>query len=208
MGRKYRPKGNRTGDHNKGKKFPPEPLTKQEVLGLLNACSRRAPTGIRDRALICLLWRGQLRISEALALKAADFDPAACTLRVLKGKGQKSRVVVVDPQAVEVLSTWLECRKKLRLNGHRPIFCTLGGRAVSSPQVRQMLGRRARKAGIEKRVHPHGLRHTGASELAAEGVALLDIQQQLGHGSAATTNKYLHTLDPMRRGEVMRQRKW
>jgi site-specific recombinase XerD len=201
-------KGNRTGDHNKGRKFPPEPLTKQEVLGLLNACSRRAPTGIRDRALIVLLWRGQLRIAEALALKAADFDPDACTVRVLAGKGKKSRVVVVDRQAAEVVTTWLERRKKLGLNGHRPIFCTLGGQAVSAPQVRQMLVRRARKAGIEKRVHPHGLRHTGASELASEGVALLDIMQQLGHESAQTTNRYLHLLDPMRRGEVMRQRTW
>jgi integrase/recombinase XerD len=82
--------------HNKGITFPPEPLTRDETLALMKACSRRAPTGIRDRALICLLWRGQLRISEALALKAADFDASACTLRVLRGKGKKSRVVVID----------------------------------------------------------------------------------------------------------------
>src|SRR5271167_3624703 len=101
--------------HNKGAKFPPEPLTHDEVIALMNVCSRRAPTGKRDRALICILWRGQLRLSEALALKVADFDPDAGTLRVLRGKGKKARVVVIDQQAADVLTAWLECRKKLGL---------------------------------------------------------------------------------------------
>ena len=196
-----------TTSHNKGAKFPPEPLTRDEVIAIMNQCSRRAPTGKRDRALICILWRGQLRLSEALALKVADFDPA-CTLRVLKGKGKKARVAVIDQQAADVLNAWLECRKKLDLNGHKPIFCTLKGKSVSAAQVREMLPRRARKAGIEKRVHAHGLRHTGASELAQEGIALIDIQQQLGHSSAATTDRYLHQLNPVARAERLRSRTW
>jgi integrase/recombinase XerC len=158
--------------------------------------------------LICLLWRGQLRISEALALKVADFDPAACTLRVLHGKGNKARVVVIDAQAAAVLSEWLAVRKGLGLNGHRPIFCTLRGKPLSTAQVREMLPRRGKKAGITKRVHAHGLRHTGASELAQEGVALVDIQQQLGHSSAATTDRYLHQLNPVARAERLRARTW
>jgi integrase/recombinase XerC len=198
---------NRT-NHNEGEKFPAEPLTKDEVLALMNVCSRRAPTGRRDRALICLLWRGQLRISEALALKAADFDPAACTLRVLHGKGNKARVAIIDAQAAAELSAWLAVRKGLGLNGHKPIFCTLKGRPISTAQVREMLPRRAKKAGIAKRVHAHGLRHTGASELAQEGVALVDIQQQLGHSSAATTDRYLHQLNPVARAERLRARPW
>src|SRR5262245_37217286 len=104
-----------TASHNKGRKLPAEPLTRQEVLRLMDACSKRAPTGRRDRALICLLWRGQLRIGEALALKVSDFDPDACTLRVLHGKGDKARLVVIDRQAAEVLTVWLETRRKLRL---------------------------------------------------------------------------------------------
>jgi site-specific recombinase XerD len=138
----------------------------------------------------------------------ADFDPDACTLRVLRGKGKKARVVVIDQQAADVLSAWLECRKKLELSGHKPVFCALKGKPVSAAQVREMLPRRARKAGIEKRVHAHGLRHTGASELAQEGVALIDIQQQLGHSSAATTDRYLHQLNPVARAERLRSRTW
>lgn len=194
--------------HNRGRKFPAEPLTREEVLALLGTCSRRAPTGMRDRALICLLWRGQLRISEALALKVADFDPRACTVRVLHGKGDKARVVVIDSQAADVLIAWLEVRRKLGWNGHRPIFCTLAGKAITTAQVRAMLPRRARKAGIAKRVHAHGLRHTGASELAGEGVALIDIQHQLGHSSAATTDRYLHAINPVARAERLRARTW
>jgi len=194
--------------HNKGVRFPPEPLTKAEVLALMNVCSRSAPTGIRDRALICLLWRGQLRISEALALKASDYDPTQGTLRVLRGKGGKTRVVVIDQQAADILTLWLEARKKLDLTGHRPIFCTLVGKALCTAQVRQMLPRRARKAGIDKRVHAHGLRHTGASELVQEGVNLLDIQHQLGHSSSATTDRYLHHLNPVARAARLRTRTW
>ena len=107
-----------------------------------------------------------------------------------------------------MLTGWLECRKALGLNGHRPIFCTLKGKPVSTAQVREMLPRRAKKAGIAKRVHAHGLRHTGASELAQEGVALIDIQQQLGHSSAATTDRYLHQLNPIARAERLRSRTW
>lgn len=198
----------KTKSCNKGEKFPAEPLTKDEVLALMNACSRRAPTGKRDRALICILWRGQLRISEALALKVSDFDPVACTLRILKGKGKKDRVAVIDPQAVDVLTVWLDVRKKLGLSGRKPLFCTLQGGPISSAQIREKLPRLAKKAGIEKRVHAHGLRHTGASEMAQEGVPLKEIQDQLGHSSSATTDRYLHTLNPKARIERLRSRQW
>ena len=106
--------------HNKGEKFPAEPLTRAEVIALMNVCSRRAPTGKRDRALICILWRGQLRVSEALALKVADFDPTACTLRVLKGKGKKARVVVIDQQAgrADRLARMPHCARAERAPAH------------------------------------------------------------------------------------------
>jgi site-specific recombinase XerD len=197
-----------TTSHNRGRKFPAEPLTADEVRALMGACSKKAPTGIRDRALICLLWRGQLRLNEALALKVGDFDPAACSVRVLHGKGDAARVVAIDPQAADVLTAWLQCRKALGLNGHRPIFCTLRGKPLKDAQVREMLPRRARRAGIEKRVHAHGLRHTGASELAQEGVPLLEIRDQLGHRWAATTERYLHVLNPQLRLERLRSRTW
>lgn len=198
-----------TINHNKGRKFPPQPLTKDEVLALMDVCSRRAPTGIRDRALICLLWRGQLRISEALDLKPADLDAESCTIRILHGKGDKSRVAVIDRQTVEVLNHWLAVRGNLGINGHAPIFCTLKGGPMSTAHVRSsMLPRRGRKAGITKRVHAHGLRHSGASDLAGEGVPLIEIMAQLGHQRISTTSTYIHNINPTARIERLRERTW
>lgn len=194
--------------HNKGKKLPPEPLTKDEVSALLATCSRKASSGMRDRALIAVLWRGQVRISEALSLRPADFDAMECTLRILHGKGDKSRVVAIDHGTVEILNVWMERRKSLGFNGVHPIFCSLKGKELASSQVREMLPRRAKKAGIGKRVHAHGLRHTGASELIAENVPLMEIQGQLGHSSPATTARYLHNLNPKERIARLRTRSW
>lgn len=193
--------------HNAKKKFPPEVYTREEVMSLMGACSKRAPTGKRDRALICVLWRGQLRISEALALKPAAFDEDKQLLHVL-GKGRVSRVVVMDRQACDVLNSWLEVRKGLGFDGHQPIFCTLKGGSIDPAQIREKLPKLAKNAGIERRIHAHGLRHTGASEMAEEGVMLLDIQAQLGHSSSSTTDRYLHTLNPTGRAERLKKREW
>lgn len=194
--------------NNKGKKFPPEPLSTDEVLRLMNQCSRRAPTGVRDRALIAMMWRGQLRVSEALALKPSDVDMKELTVRVLHGKGDKWRLVVIDQQTVDVLQTWLAVRASLGWNGRQPLFCTLRGGPMNPACVREMLPQRAAKAGIEKRCNPHNLRHSGASGLVDEGVPLLEIQEQLGHASPATVSRYLHQLNPKARIDRLRSRRW
>jgi site-specific recombinase XerD len=192
----------------KGRRLPPEPLTEGEVGALLAACSRRAPTGIRNRALIVLLWRGGLRVSEALALKPDDLDPDAGTVRVLHGKGDRSRVIGLDPGAFLFVERWLECRRRLRLARAGPLLCTLDGRPLHASYVRQLLPRLARKAGITKRCHAHGLRHTLAVELRREGVDVGVISRQLGHGSIATTARYLDHVAPLEVVEAMRARTW
>src|SRR5262245_8788758 len=193
---------------NKGAKLHPEPLTQDEVGRLLKACSKRAPTGIRNRALIVLLYRGQLRIKEALSLLPKDIDAKAGTVRVLNGKGSKSRLVGLDEEAFAILDRWADRRKQLGLTGRHPFICTLKGEPVKSPYVRAMLPRIAKRAKIEKRVHAHGLRHTGAFELANEGFPLHVIQQQLGHSSLATTDRYIRHLNPQQVVETMRGRSW
>ena len=94
------------------------------------------------------------------------------------------------------------------ITGHKPIFCTLQGGRINPAQIREKLPKLALKAGITKRVHPHGLRHTGASEMVEEGISLTDIQGQLGHSSAATTDRYLHSLNPVASAERLRNRIW
>jgi site-specific recombinase XerD len=193
---------------NKGRKLPAEPLTHDEVKALLKACSNRAPTGIRNRALIVLFYRGGLRLKEALSLMPKDCDTKQGTVRVLHGKGDKARFVGLDPEASAVLQRWLDRRTGIGVNGRHPLFCTLKGRHLSSADVRNLMKRVATKVGTEKRVHAHGLRHTHAYELANEGTPLHVIQQQLGHSSLATTDRYVRHLKPQQVVEVMRRRTW
>jgi len=193
---------------NKGKKLPPEPLSPDEVKALIHACSKRAATGIRNRALIVVLYRAGLRISEALALLPKDLAPANSTIRVLHGKGDHDRVVGLDAGAWAILQLWLDRRMAAGINGRSPVFCTLKGRRVKSAYVRTLLPRLARKAGIDKRVHAHGLRHTHAYELAGEGTPLHVIQAQLGHASVATTDRYIKHLNPSAVVAAMKARAW
>lgn len=193
---------------NRGRTFPPEVLTHEEVHRLMEACSDRFPTGIRNRALIVTLYRSGLRISEALSLMPKDTDLVQGEIRVLHGKNNKARTVGIDRKASEYIKEWLEVRRKLGIEDRAPLFCTSRGTKVNSSYVRQLLPRLARKAGILKRVHPHGFRHTLASELVREGVPLTTIQAQLGHSSAATTDNYLKRIAPGELIATIRKREW
>lgn len=196
------------GGANKGKgRYPAEPLTAEEVNALLARCSAVAPTGLRNRALLVLMWRGGLRIAEALALKVSDVTPAKGTVRVLHGKGNKPRTVGLDPGAMAVVQRWIDARKAAGIrNGI--LICTLAGDPVSDKYVRAMLGRLADAAGIDKRVHPHGLRHSHAAELAAEGVPVNVISRQLGHASSAITARYIDHIAPAEVVATMQRRTW
>ncbi len=193
---------------SKGNKYPVEVLTDAEVQALIKACSGRAPTGIRNRALIVVLYRAGLRITEALNLKPKDLDPEAGTIRILNGKGAKARTVALDPSAFTFIARWLDVRRLKGINGRAPVFCALRGGNMYSSYVRSLFKRKAEKAGIEKRVHPHGLRHTMAAQLAKEGVPMNIIQAQLGHTSLATTSRYLEHIAPQQLIEAMKKRKW
>jgi len=193
---------------NKGKKFHPEVLSDQEVQAILRQCNPRYPTGCRNRALITTLYRSGIRISEALQLLPKDVIVGAGQLRVFHGKGHTSRVAGMDPGAFVVLQAWMDLRKERGIARSAPVFCTLMGKPLTAEYVRQLLPRLATKAGIEKRVHAHGLRHTCASQLAMEGVDIRIISKQLGHKSIATTAIYLDHIAAKQVTETIGGRKW
>lgn len=197
---------------NAGRKYPAEVLSREEVGRLLAACSRRGAAGVRNRALIVVMWRAGLRVKEALDLHRKDIDLQAGTITVLHGKGDRRRTVGIDPQAAAVIEQWIFRRRALGIGPASPLFCTISrprpGRRMHDSCVRETLKDLARKAGIEKRVHPHGLRHTHAAELAREGVPVHIIRRQLGHGSLATTERYIDHLSPTDVISVMQQRAW
>jgi site-specific recombinase XerD len=183
-------------------------LTPTEVEQLLRACSSRAPTGIRNRALIALAWRCGLRIGEILALKPKDLDLATGTLVVQHGKGDKRRAVGVDAGTAALIERWLSVREKRKVSARAPVFCTLSGGSIDQSYVRHLLPRLARKAGIEKRTHAHGLRHAFAVELEREGGTITTIRDLLGHSSAAVTDRYLRRLGTGEAIEFARRRSW
>jgi integrase len=202
---------------NYGLTFPAEVLTPDEIMRLIAACARRGPSGLRNRALIVVLWRSGLRIGEALALRPKDIDRDAGTITVLHGKGNKRRTVGIDPPALAILERWLDCRAKLRprVPVGAPVFCTIArdeygppGRPMRSAYVRSMCKRLRGRAGIEKRVHPHGFRHTHAYELMMEGVPITVIQRQLGHSNLSITDRYVSHLAPEQVISAMRGREW
>lgn len=193
---------------NKGKKYPAEILTPTEVLALLDQISTTSSLGLRNRALITVLYRTGLRHAEALALFPKDVDPVAGSIAVLHGKGDRRRTVGIDPGACDVIRLWTERRHRLGFGSAVPLFCTLQGRPMKASYLKELLPRLARQAGIEKRVHAHGLRHTHAYELMMEGVEIPIIQRQLGHISLATTSIYLNHIAPRQVIETMRKRDW
>ena len=193
---------------NKGQKYPAEIYTDIEVRLLLRACSSRADTGVRNRALISLLYRGGLRINEALHLLPKDLDREAGSVRVLQGKGRKARTIGLDPGAFAVIERWIDLRIKRGINGRQRLFCTLRGRPLATAYIRALLPRLAVRAGIDKRVHAHGLRHTHAAQLAGEGVPISVIQMQLGHSSSSTTARYLNHIAPQQVIDTISGRTW
>ncbi len=190
---------------NKGKTYAPEVLTGDEIRALMAACGRSA-TGLRNRSLLVVLWRAGLRVGEALALRPSDLDPAAGTLRVPRGK-TGHRTVGLDPEALALVDQWATHRRSvLSVNGRRPLFCTLRGVGLQTSYVRSMLKRLAARSGIERRVHPHALRHTMAAELLREGASVRHIQLQLGHADLSTTAAYLESIQPLELVEMARSR--
>lgn len=200
------------------KTYPPEPLTSEEMLRLLSMIVTSTPTGkpdaigLRNVALLTLLWRTGLRVSEALDLLPHHVEHQARRVTVLRGKGSKRRTVGIDAGALTALGPWLIERGRLGIPGTAPLFCTVQhpgrGNRIHSAYVRDVLHKYARLAEIPKRVHPHGLRHTLAVSLIRERFSLAHVQAQLGHSDMATTCIYLRGLGADEAFEAVAEREW
>jgi site-specific recombinase XerD len=181
---------------NKGQLYPADPPTVEEIVAVMRLTGEQ-PHGWRLRAMIVVLWRGGLRIHEALALAERDLDPRRGSLLVRNGKGGKRREVGMDEWGWEHLRPWVTARAGLPAG---PLFCIIDGpprgRPWASAGVRRELRRLAAQAGVRRRFAPHQLRHAHALELARESVPLNIIQRQLGHANLGTTSIYLQGIDP------------
>jgi len=180
---------------NKGMRYPADPPTVEEIIAVMRHAGE-SRHGWRLCALVVVLWRGGLRIQEALALAEPDLDPRRGSLLVRNGKGGRRREIGMDAWGWEQLHPWLAPRRDLPVG---PLFCVIDGptcgRPWSSAAVRVELRRLATRAGVRRRFAPHQLRHAHALELAREGVPLNIIQRQLGHANLGTTSIYLQGID-------------
>jgi site-specific recombinase XerD len=180
---------------NKRLRYPADPPTVEEIIAVMRQVGDDRH-GARLRAMIVVLWRGGLRIQQALALGERDLDPRRGSLLVRNGKGGRRREIGMDAWGWEQLRPWLAARVELPIG---PLFCVIDGptrgRPWSSAKVRVEFRRLAAQAGIRRRFAPHQLRHAHAVELAREGVPLNVIQRQLGHANLGTTSIYLQGID-------------
>ncbi len=165
----------------------PSFLPKDESKELLDLPADRSAAGRRDGALLEMLYATGLRAAECCALDRDDVDSRQGTVRVM-GKGGKERVVPVGDAALQALDDWLAARGEVR----GALFTNLRGGRLSTRSVHRIVKRRARAAGIGRRVTPHTLRHTFATHMLGEGADLRLIQELLGHSRLSTTQRYTH----------------
>jgi len=174
----------------------PEFLSVEEVDRLLAQPDTSAMVGMRDRAMIELMYSCGLRVSELCGLRVADLQAEAGCLRCI-GKGNKERLVPVGRQALEAVQRYLRgSRPKLLCEGSSPyLFLNLKGRKVDRIAYWKTLGQYGRKAGLRKALTPHMLRHSFATHLLDRGADLRSVQMMLGHSDISTTQIYTHVVE-------------
>ncbi len=178
----------------------PRTLSAGEIERLIEAANGVTPRGMRDRALVELLYGAGLRVSEAVGLAKTGVDLDARTVRVL-GKGSKERIVPLGRPGVEAVRRYLALGRPHLDRRHRPdLFLNARGGALTRAGAFLILRKLADRAGLEPgRVHPHLLRHSFATHLLEGGADLRSVQEMLGHADLSTTELYTHVSDRRRR---------
>lgn len=186
-------------------RYLPETLNELQVEQLLEKIDTSAVHGLRDRAIIELLYASGLRISELTNARLENFNFEERIVRVT-GKGNKTRLVPVGRKACEALSAYLSSERP-RLVKQRTgseIFLSERGTKLTTARIWQIVKKHAQRAGLEKNVYPHLLRHSFATHLLGNGADLRIIQEMLGHADISTTQVYTH-VDQQRLKAVHRK---
>ena len=186
-------------------RYLPETLNELQAEQLLEAIDIRAPLGLRDRAMIELLYASGLRISELANARLENFNVEERILRVV-GKGNKTRLVPVGRKACDAIAAYLS-RERPKLVSHRTgndIFLSARGTKLTTVRIWQIVKKHAKRSGLEANIYPHLLRHSFATHLLGNGADLRIIQEMLGHADISTTQVYTH-VDQQRLKAVHRK---
>jgi len=206
---------------NARKRKIPEILSIEEQKKLLDIFNTRYPSSLRNKAMIRIMLTAGLRLSEAINLKWNHINFRAGKLKVEEGKGRKDRQLWIGDDTLNLLAKWKERQKEILekkeiLNKNKLVFTALSGNKLDPNNIRQMIYRYAKKAGIqeettkqhrdkegnklkktykEKKVTPHTLRHSFATDLYKDTKDIRRVQKALGHSDISTTMIYTHLID-------------
>jgi site-specific recombinase XerD len=176
-------------------------LSPEELEALFAQPDIQAPIGLRDRTILELLFSGGLRVSELVSLDAAHVSVKRREFSV-RGKGQKDRPIFMSPAAAQ----WIALYQSKRTDSSPALFIRYGGTKeqdtsgdflrLTPRSVQRIVSRYAKLAGITKKVSPHTLRHSFATDLLMNGADIRSVQTMLGHSDISTTQIYTHVTDP------------
>lgn len=174
----------------KAPKKLPEVLREEDIQKVLDAWQPGDPVGIRNKALVEVLYGSGMRVSELVSLRVRDLDLREGIARVL-GKGRKERIVPLSPKALEALTRYLDVRREFSPQTDH-VFVSRRGRPLARQRVWEILREVFRELAEVEGVYPHLLRHSFATHLLSRGADLRVIQELLGHARLATTQVYTH----------------
>ena len=177
-----------------GKRFPKNILTEAEMKKLLNTPNPSTRIGMRDRALLELLYSSALRRSGCVRLTIHDIDTKGGYLRVNQGKGRKDRIVPLGKKACRLVREYMTKVRPHHLKAdseERALFIGINGKALSANNLVALVKKHGRKAGIKTPVTVHGIRRSAATHMLRSGAHPMYVQKFLGHKNSETVNSYI-----------------
>ena len=178
-------------DRPKLGRYLPEVLSVEEVTAIMDSVPLKNWQGLRDRAILEVLYGCGLRVSELTSLRISDIFLGEGFVRVT-GKGDKQRVVPIGESAEQAVRAYMEVRPEPQPKAEDILFLGKSGKALSRVSIFNLVKKQAMIAGIHKEISPHTFRHSFATHLIENGADLRVVQEMLGHESILTTEIYTH----------------
>ena len=183
-------------------RYLPEVLSVEEVDRIIASVDTSTPGGLRDRAILEVLYGCGLRVSEAVNLRISNIYSKEGFLRIV-GKGDKERLVPLGDMAAEALQAWYGARPEPARGFEDFVFLNRYGKSLSRVSMFNMVKKQAMLAGVRKEISPHTFRHSFATHLVENGANLRAVQEMLGHESILTTEIYTHIGSSSWQGSIL-----